>query len=104
MDARWLLQQVRQRLVPVYGQRLKGLVLYGSEARGEAESDSDVDVLVLLEGEVHLLEDISKIVDATYDLVLSTGRPLHAMPARNDEYLQQESPLYIRARQEGITA
>jgi len=50
MDRQDLLREVKQRLQEAYGQRFKGLVLYGSEARGEARPDSDYDFLVLLEG------------------------------------------------------
>jgi predicted nucleotidyltransferase len=35
-----------------YGERYKGLVLFGSYARGEAVQGSDVDLLLLLDGVV----------------------------------------------------
>ncbi len=47
-----LLRDLRGRLEALYGKRLHAVVLYGSHARGEATPDSDVDVMVVLEGEV----------------------------------------------------
>ena len=49
-----LLARIKSCLQAVYGDRLRGVVLYGSEARGEATPDSDVDILVLLTGPVAL--------------------------------------------------
>jgi predicted nucleotidyltransferase len=43
-------------------------VLYGSEARGTAHPDSDVDLLVLLRGPVSLGKDLKTIIDALYPL------------------------------------
>ena len=41
-----VLQECKNILEDHYGPRLKGLVLYGSLARGDAGSDSDIDLLV----------------------------------------------------------
>jgi len=54
LDTSTLLARIKSRLHAVYGDRLRGVVLYGSEARGEATPDSDVDILVLLTGPVAL--------------------------------------------------
>ena len=54
LDTSTLLAHIKSRLQAVYGDRLRGVVLYGSEARGEATPDSDVDILVLLTGPVAL--------------------------------------------------
>ena len=41
-----LLKEIKVRLSAAYGERLRGVVLYGSQARGDARPDSDVDILV----------------------------------------------------------
>ena len=43
-----LLAEVRAGLSAIYGDRLRGMYLYGSYARGEQDAESDVDVLVVL--------------------------------------------------------
>lgn len=46
-----ILAAARDRLRAALGARLKGLILFGSEARGDAAPDSDIDLLVLLDTE-----------------------------------------------------
>jgi len=98
-----LLREIRDRLQIAYGKRLKGVVLYGSEARGEGGSDSDVDILVLLDHEPDMQDDLVAI-DALYPLTLEYGHPLHPSCADIAEYEAAEFPLYIEARREGIPA
>jgi uncharacterized protein len=47
-----ILAELRRHLEALYGPRLVHLVLYGSQARGDAEPSSDIDVLVVLQGPV----------------------------------------------------
>ena len=49
-----MLQQCRTVLQTLYGKRLRGVVLYGACARGTEETESDIDLMVLLEGPVDL--------------------------------------------------
>jgi predicted nucleotidyltransferase len=48
-----IVQELHDGLAAIYGERLRGVYLYGSYARGEAVEDSDIDVAVVLEGPVH---------------------------------------------------
>ncbi|MEW6202820.1 MAG: nucleotidyltransferase domain-containing protein [bacterium] len=96
-----LFQLIKERLRAIFGDRLKGLILYGSEARGDARQDSDIDMLALLEGPVSDWNDISRIVDATYALQLEYGRLLNILPVDTNDY-QKNYPLYIEARKDGI--
>ena len=49
LDCKEILRAVRAILEPMYGERPRGLVLYGSVARGDYDEDSDVDILVVLD-------------------------------------------------------
>ena len=97
-----LLRQVHALLEPVFGPRLRGIVLYGSEARGDAGPDSDIDFLVLLEGSPKEPEDSRAVIHAIYPLVLEIGRPIHAEPVSIAEYEASAFPLYRSAKREGI--
>lgn len=52
-----ILQKCRALLQGLYGVRLHGVVLYGSCARGTAETDSDIDLMVLSKGPVNAAAD-----------------------------------------------
>jgi predicted nucleotidyltransferase len=80
LDTRTLLARIKSRLQAVYGDRLRGVVLYGSEARREATPDSDVDILILLTGPVTLGRELRTIIEALYPLQREMDRVLEAFP------------------------
>ncbi|WP_416667585.1 nucleotidyltransferase family protein [Egbenema bharatensis] len=47
-----ILEKLRCSLEQLYGKQLVRLVLFGSQAREDADQDSDIDVLVVLNREV----------------------------------------------------
>lgn len=104
MDRQDLLTRIKTRLEAVYGDRLRGVVLYGSEARGDAGPDSDIDVLVLLIGPVAFGKELRTIIDALYPLQLEVFRPLDATPVDVSVYEAGEFALYRNVRREGIFA
>jgi predicted nucleotidyltransferase len=69
--------ELREGLKKTYGDRLRGLYIYGSHARGVAERDSDVDVLLVLDrvdnyfAELERTGYLSAALSLKYDVVLS---------------------------------
>ena len=102
MTRKALLEQVKSRLGEAFGDRLEGVVLYGSEARGDAGRDSDVDVLVLLMEPPREPEDSWTCINTLYPLILESGRPIHAEPVAAAAYHAAEFPLYRHAAMEGV--
>jgi predicted nucleotidyltransferase len=104
VDRLSLLRRVKVLLEAAFGNRLQGIVLYGSEARGEATPDSDIDILVLLAGPIALGKDLRTIIHILYPLQLEVERPIHAMPVDVEVYEAGEFALYRNAKREGILA
>ena len=79
-------------------------ILYGSEARGDARADSDIDLLILLEGDKRDLKRESLISGALYDLQLSTGVLISPMIMLRKQWENRpfKTPFYINVMNEGI--
>lgn len=68
-----LLSELRSYLERLYGQRLVSLVLFGSQARADAQPDSDIDILVVLNGEVDTWTEIERTGEFVSQLCLEYG-------------------------------
>ena len=97
-----ILKKCRSILELLYGERLKGIVLYGSSARGTDTEESDIDLLVLLEGPVAVGAEIFRIWDVLYPVQLETDRVISVMPADAEGYRNGESMLYRNAQEDGV--
>ena len=106
IDQEFLLTRIKSALIPVFGDRLKGVVLFGSEARGDARPDSDIDVLVLLNGKVSVFDDMMKIsgVNIPIEWDIEPPRIIDATPVSYDDYKAGKWPLFREVKKDGITA
>ena len=76
-------------------------ILYGSQARNEARSDSDIDLLILLDGEKITLKEEEAITLPLYELELKTGISISPM-VMLWENRPFKTPFYINVTNEGI--
>ncbi len=97
-----ILAELRVQLEQLYGDRLERLVLYGSQARGDAEPDSDIDVLVVLRGEVSPGEETARISDARAAICLKHNVVICCAYVSADRYASGQSPLLLNVRREGV--
>ena len=100
MEKSSLLKTVRSALETLYGRRLRGVLLYGSEAR----ADSDIDVLVLLDRVADYGEEIWRCLESLYPIALRLGRRISAMPVAKQDYESSDYPLFKEVHREGIAA
>lgn len=79
-------------------------ILYGSEARGDARVDSDIDVLILLEGDKRDFRREEELSGALYDLELNTGVLISPMIILRKQWENRpfKTPFYINVMNEGI--
>ncbi|MBW2195233.1 MAG: nucleotidyltransferase domain-containing protein [Deltaproteobacteria bacterium] len=99
-----ILKEIKDILGKVYQERIVSVVLYGSEARGEATSDSDIDILALLKEPVNYAQDLESNIDALYPLAQKLGRRISAKPISAQEYRTVDCPLYRHTKEEGLAA
>jgi predicted nucleotidyltransferase len=97
-----ILRQCHSTLVQAYGDRLKGIVLFGSVARNQAGPGSDIDLLVLLEPPLDYFIELRRIIDLLYPVQLESEQLISAKPADADEYAAGAIQLYRNARRVGV--
>ena len=80
------------------------IILYGSEARGESNLNSDIDVLILVDKENLSYKDITAITDPIYDIELETGVTISPVvyTQKQWEIRPFKTPFYINVMNEGI--
>jgi predicted nucleotidyltransferase len=99
-----ILAKFRAALYEMYGARLERLVLFGSQARGDAHPDSDYDVAVFLNGSEKTFNrwaELDKLAALRVKFLDETGVFFDAKPYPATEY-RERSPLMHEIRREGL--
>jgi predicted nucleotidyltransferase len=97
-----ILEELRCRFEALYGPRLVRLVLFGSQARGDAEPGSDIDVLVVLEGPVRPGVEIERTGQIVAELSLEYDVVIACVFIDREQYEHERSPLMLNVRREGV--
>jgi predicted nucleotidyltransferase len=99
---REVILKLESGLKEFYGDRFRGLLLYGSYARGDAREGSDVDLLLLLKGPVDPVREIIESEPVTWPLSLDSGLVLSVMPADDEAYRRGEGLFLSAVRNDAV--
>lgn len=78
------------------------IILFGSEARGDARPDSDIDLLILLDADELTENESRKITYPLYDIEFDTGVLINPVVMLKKQWGKIKTPFYENVQKEGI--
>ena len=100
-----LLMQYTEAVHKLYGRHLKTVILYGSYARGDNTSDSDIDIMILLDlPDMDIKEYRHDLSGMTYDFNMEHDLDIKPI-AKNREHFSkwvEVYPFYSNVKKEGV--
>jgi predicted nucleotidyltransferase len=97
-----LLHTLRQELARLLGEQLDRVLLFGSRVRGEARPDSDIDVLVVMRGDVNPFECLRRTSDVIAKLSLQHDVVISPVFMSREQFEHGGSPFVLNVRREAL--
>lgn len=101
IDADAIARSVAADLRNLYGERLRDVLLFGSRARGTAEDDSDIDLLIVLDEVGSVYEELRAMDDIMWRHTLDHDVAVTAVPVSEARWRDHASPFLVNVQREG---
>ena len=97
-------RELKAGLESIYGQRLEGVYVYGSYARGEQDSESDIDVLVILDKFDHYSSEVDRTSYLVSELSLKYEVSVSRVFVSQRAWSERRTPFLASVHEEVIPA
>lgn len=97
-----VIAETGDELLKIYSRKMKGMILFGSYARGEEAYGSDIDIALLLECPDDGYREREKYFDVIWRISLKYDTVVSVIPMDYLEYYMKKTPLTINIAREGI--
>ncbi|MGC8731485.1 MAG: nucleotidyltransferase domain-containing protein [Halothiobacillaceae bacterium] len=101
---RKVLDELKTGLAELYGDRLKGVYLFGSCARDEAGEESDIDVLIVLDEVDNYSGEIARTSELIARLSLGCGRSISRVFVSEQRWREDRTMFILNVREEAVPA
>ena len=102
VDLWQVIEQFRAGLREAFASDFRGLVLYGSYARGEEIEGSDIDLIVLFKDAETAAASDSTVGELAYRALVESDVLVSPMPMSELKYQMGRSPFFLNVKREGI--
>jgi predicted nucleotidyltransferase len=99
-----IVKELKRDLQELYNAKLKGLYLYGSYARDDADTESDVDILIILEKIGNYSDEITRTSKLVSELSLKYDKTISRVFVSWQDWEEKETPFLLNTRKEAIAA
>jgi predicted nucleotidyltransferase len=97
-----VLDRFKTYLVQEYRERLVQVILFGSYARQDSHSESDIDVLIVLADPMNPSEEIQRTSDYVAELCLEYDLLISRLFLSQSRFETENSPLLRTIHQDGV--
>ena len=100
-----LIEQYIEAVKKIYGSHVRQIILYGSYERGDFRSDSDVDIMILLDlSDLELKAYRQQLSYMTYDFNMDHDLDIKPIAKSEKHFLNWVDvyPFYANVKKEGV--
>ena len=96
--------ELKAGLTLLYSDRLKGIYLFGSFSRGEADAESDIDILIVLDRVDNYGQEVELTSHLISRLSLACGRSITCVFASEKRWKEDGTIFFLNVREEAVPA